>query len=95
MSFSIAGFVGMALSYGLSLNMMFVRSLQKQCTLANDIVSVERLNQYMYIPSEAPEVIEGNRPTTNWPAVGKVEIRDLQVNVNSFNVKSKKDSCSY
>uniref|UniRef100_A0A2N9GWU5 ABC-type xenobiotic transporter n=1 Tax=Fagus sylvatica TaxID=28930 RepID=A0A2N9GWU5_FAGSY len=74
-----SGFIGMALSYGLSLNMMFVRSLQKQCTLANDIVSVERLNQYMYIPSEAPEVIEGNRPTTNWPAVGKVEIQDLQV----------------
>ena len=49
----------------------------------------------MLIPSEAPEVIEGNRPTTNWPAVGKVEIQDLQVKFNSFTVKSKEGSCIY
>jgi len=85
----------MALSYGLSLNMMLVRSIQKQCTMADNIISVERLNQYMHIPSEAPEVIEGNRPTTNWPAVGKVEIQDLQVNFDSFNIKSKEAMCTY
>ena len=84
----------MALSYGLSLNMMLVRSIQKQCTMADNIISVERLNQYMHIPSEAPEVIEGNRPTTNWPAVGKVEIQDLQVNFDSFNIKSKEAMCT-
>ena len=95
MIFSIAGFIGMALSYGLSLNMMLVRSIQKQCTIANNIISVERLNQYMHIPSEAPEIIEGNCPTTNWPDVGKVEIQDLQVKFDSFNVNSKEDSCTY
>jgi len=79
----------MTLSYGLSLNIKLVNSIQKHCTKANEIISVERLNQYMHIPSEAPQVIEGNRPTTNWPAVGKVEIQELQVNVDSFIVKSK------
>ncbi|CAM8900537.1 unnamed protein product [Rhodiola kirilowii] len=74
-----AGFIGMALSYGLSLNISLVMSLQNQCTLANYIISVERLNQYMHIPSEAPEVIEENRPPANWPAVGKVEIIDLKI----------------
>ncbi|KAF3432888.1 hypothetical protein FNV43_RR23990 [Rhamnella rubrinervis] len=74
-----SGFIGMALSYGLSLNMSLVFSIQNQCTLANYIISVERLHQYMYIPSEAPEVIEGNRPPANWPAVGKVEICNLQI----------------
>ena len=63
--------------------------------MADNIISVERLNQYMHIPSEAPEVIEGNRPTTNWPAVGKVEIQDLQVNFDSFNIKSKEAMCTY
>ena len=76
-----AGFIGMTLRYGLSLNMSLVFSIQNQCTLANYIISVERLNQYMHVPSEAPEVIEGNRPPTNWPSVGKVEIHDLQVNI--------------
>ncbi|XP_050223929.1 ABC transporter C family member 10-like [Mercurialis annua] len=73
------GLIGMALSYGLSLNMSLVFSIQNQCTIANYIISVERLNQYMHIPSEAPEVIEDNRPPPDWPTVGKVEICDLQI----------------
>ncbi|PHU23197.1 ABC transporter C family member 10 [Capsicum chinense] len=73
------GFIGMALSYGLSLNMSLVFSIQNQCTLANYIISVERLNQYMHIPSEAPEVVKENRPPVNWPTRGKVEIQDLQI----------------
>ncbi|XAR52260.1 Xenobiotic-transporting ATPase [Bertholletia excelsa] len=74
-----SGFIGMALSYGLSLNMALVFSIQNQCTLANYIISVERLNQYMHIPSEAPEAIEESRPPSHWPPVGRVEIIDLQI----------------
>ncbi|KVI10190.1 AAA+ ATPase domain-containing protein [Cynara cardunculus var. scolymus] len=74
-----SGFIGMAMSYGLSLNMSLVMSIQNQCTLVNYIISVERVNQYMHLPSEAPIVIEKNRPPTNWPNVGKVDIQDLQI----------------
>ena len=74
-----AGFVGMALSYGLSLNNSFVSSIQNQCKLENLIISVERLNQYMNIESEAPEVIEDSRPPPNWPAIGTVKIQGLKV----------------
>jgi len=69
----------MALSYGLTLNASFVYTTQIQCTLANHIISVERLNQYMNIESEAQEIIEGKRPPLNWPIAGKVEINDLKV----------------
>ncbi|GFZ16425.1 multidrug resistance-associated protein 14 [Actinidia rufa] len=58
--------------------MVFVTILL-QCQLSNLIISVERLEQYMHIPSEAPEIVEGNRPALNWPDVGKVEIHDLKV----------------
>ncbi|XP_027924832.1 ABC transporter C family member 10-like [Vigna unguiculata] len=74
-----SGFIGMALSYGLTLNAQLVFSIQSQCNLANYIISVERINQYMHIPSEAPEVVEGNRPPSDWPVAGKVELNDLQV----------------
>ncbi|CAD5185380.1 unnamed protein product [Musa acuminata subsp. malaccensis] len=74
-----SGFVGMALSYGLSLNMSLVFSIQNQCTLANHIISVERLNQYMHVSSEAPEIVRGNRPPSDWPAIGRVELRDLKI----------------
>ena len=81
----------MALSYGLSLNSSLVFAIQNQCTVANQIISVERLNQYMHIPSEAPEVIEGNRPPANWPVAGTVEIHDLKVTfVNYFKTTKKK-----
>ncbi|KAI3981302.1 hypothetical protein MKX01_004566 [Papaver californicum] len=63
-----SGFVGMALSYALALNVV-----------ANHIISVERLNQYMHIPSEAPKIIEGDRPFPSWPALGRVEFHDLKV----------------
>ncbi|KAK3021883.1 hypothetical protein RJ639_047387 [Escallonia herrerae] len=76
---SESGFIGMALSYGLSLNVFLVLSVQSQCSLSNMIISVERIEQYMHIPSEAPEIIPGNRPSFNWPSVGRVEIRDLKV----------------
>ena len=73
-----SGFVGMAFSYGLSLNNTLVNSIQRQCSLANQIISVERVNHYMDIQSE-PEVIEENRPAPDWPQVGSVELRDLKI----------------
>ena len=74
-----AGFVGMALSYALSLNVSFVFSIQNQCSLANQIVAVERVKQFMEIQSEAAEVVEEHRPAQDWPQVGRVELRDLKV----------------
>lgn len=78
----------MVLSYGLSLNVFVVIAVQFQCMLANSIISVERVEQYMHIPSEAPEVIEENRPMCNWPTVGKVEIHDLKVSATENLQKS-------
>lgn len=72
----------MALSFGLSLNDLLVYSVNNQCIVGNLIVSVERLNQYMRIPSEAPELVQKNRPAPDWPPTGKVEIYDLQVHDN-------------
>lgn len=69
----------MAFSYGLSLNAVLVWSVQCECTIANSIISVERLEQYMRLPSEATEVAQINHPLPGWPTRGKVEIRDLNV----------------
>ncbi|KAK9121647.1 hypothetical protein Syun_019264 [Stephania yunnanensis] len=74
-----SGLIGMILSYGLTLNGFIVFFLQNLCTLANQIVSIERLKQYINIPSEALEVIEGHRPPLSWPAFGKVEFHGLQI----------------
>jgi hypothetical protein len=76
----MAGFIGMALSYGLSLNVYVVFGVQNWCLLEDLISSVERLEEYMHIPGEDTGVIEGHQPMHNCPAVGKVKICDLKVN---------------
>ncbi|KAL3354286.1 hypothetical protein AABB24_018769, partial [Solanum stoloniferum] len=43
------------------------------------IISIERLEQYMRIPSEESEILQINSPLPCWPTRGKVEIRDLKV----------------
>ncbi|WOG90394.1 hypothetical protein DCAR_0209638 [Daucus carota subsp. sativus] len=76
---SKSGYVGMALSYALSMNEFLVYAINMHCMLSNFIISVERLEQCMHIPSEAPEKVEDSRPPLNWPVAGRVEINNLKV----------------
>lgn len=73
------GFAGLSLVYGLTLSGTLVFFIQYVCQLANNIVSVERICQYMDIPSEAPAIIKDHRPPANWPLEGKIDLQNLQV----------------
>ncbi|GLT57463.1 hypothetical protein SLA2020_304330 [Shorea laevis] len=74
-----AGIAGLAVTYGLNLNMLQAMVIWSLCNLENKIISVERIIQYSNIPSEPPLVIETNRPAHSWPSHGKIDIHDLQV----------------
>ncbi|XP_058074514.1 ABC transporter C family member 3-like [Magnolia sinica] len=73
------GIAGLAVTYGLNLNMAAFWVVWNLCNLENKIISVERIFQYMSLSSEPPLVIETNRPDPNWPAEGELDIHDLQV----------------
>ncbi|KAJ4977501.1 hypothetical protein NE237_002607 [Protea cynaroides] len=73
------GIAGLAVTYGLNLNMLQASVIWNLCTLENKIISVERMLQYTCIPSEPPLVIEVNRPDHDWPSHGEVDIVNLQV----------------
>ncbi|KAG6637775.1 ABC transporter C family member 3-like isoform X1 [Carya illinoinensis] len=73
------GIAGLAVTYGLNLNMLQAWVIWNICQLENKIISVERILQYTCIPSEPPLVTEENRPDHSWPSHGEVDIRDLQV----------------
>ncbi|KAI9102246.1 hypothetical protein K1719_023448 [Acacia pycnantha] len=73
------GIAGLAVTYGLNLNMLQAWVIWNLCNLENKIISVERILQYSSIPSEPPLVIEENRPNPSWPLHGQVDISDLQV----------------
>ncbi|MBA0843808.1 hypothetical protein Goarm_000967 [Gossypium armourianum] len=70
---------GLAVTYGLNLNMLQAWVVRNICSMENRIISVERILQYSSIPSEPALVIETNRPDRSWPFCGEVHIHDLQV----------------
>uniref|UniRef100_A0A453AEF2 ABC transporter domain-containing protein n=1 Tax=Aegilops tauschii subsp. strangulata TaxID=200361 RepID=A0A453AEF2_AEGTS len=73
-----AEFVGMSLSYGLSLNSLVYFAISISCMLENDMVAVERVNQFSTLPSEAAWRKEDHLPP-NWPTHGDIDISDLKV----------------
>ncbi|KAH6766392.1 multidrug resistance-associated protein 4 [Perilla frutescens var. hirtella] len=71
--------VGLALSYGLSLNSTLFWAIYMSCFLENKMVSVERIKQFTVIPSEAEWKKKDSLPPPNWPTRGDVELRNVQV----------------
>lgn len=45
------------------------------------MVSVERIRQFSALPSEAPLHIQDTKPPAEWPQVGTVVFRNLQVSM--------------
>ncbi|KAJ9563313.1 hypothetical protein OSB04_008473 [Centaurea solstitialis] len=70
---------GLAVTYGLNLNILQASVIWKLSNMENTIISVERIFQYMSIPSEGSLVLESNRPNDLWPSHGKIDISNLQV----------------
>ncbi|KAH6829328.1 hypothetical protein C2S53_011552 [Perilla frutescens var. hirtella] len=58
---------GLAVVYGLHLNMMQSWVVQSLYYIENSIISVERVLQHTCIPSEPPLVVQSNRPKRRWP----------------------------
>lgn len=77
-SFVKPEYVGLSLSYGMSLNAMLFMTIFMTCTIENKMVSVERLKQLINIPSEAAWVIKDCLPPT-WPTHGNIVLKDVQV----------------
>ncbi|XP_047152944.1 ABC transporter C family member 3-like [Vigna umbellata] len=74
-----SGIAGLAVTYGLNLNITQSWMIWELCSMENKIISVERILQYTSIPSEPPLVVEENRPHDSWPSCGRIDIHNLQV----------------
>lgn len=70
---------GLAVTYGINLNVLQASVIWNICNAENKMISVERILQYSNIPSEAPLVIEECQPPNNWPAIGKISFINLQI----------------
>ncbi|XP_062178955.1 ABC transporter C family member 8-like isoform X2 [Phragmites australis] len=73
------GFAGLCLSYALTLTSAQVFLTRFYSYLENYIISVERIKQYMHLPSEPPAIIPESRPPTSWPHEGRIDLQDLKI----------------
>lgn len=70
---------GLAVTYGINLNVLQASVIWNMCNAENKMISVERILQYSSIPSEAPTVIDDCRPPENWPHTGTIQFKNLQI----------------
>ncbi|KAL8232426.1 hypothetical protein R6Q57_002204 [Mikania cordata] len=77
--FVSSGLVGLSLSYALTFTGTQVFLIRWYCSLANYIISVERVRQFMHIPPEPPAVVVNNRPPSSWPSKGRIHFENLKL----------------
>ncbi|MED6217530.1 ATP-binding cassette sub- C member 8 [Stylosanthes scabra] len=73
------GLVGVSLSYAFSLTLTQVFLTKCFCNLSNYLISLERIKQFINIPSEPSPIVEDKRPPSSWPSRGRIDLRSLEI----------------
>jgi ATP-binding cassette subfamily C (CFTR/MRP) protein 1 len=69
-----AGLVGLSVSYALSVTQALNWVIRSYCEIETNVVSVERIKEYIDLPTEKYNASRGVDPL--WPTKGKIEFRD-------------------
>ncbi|XP_058224199.1 putative ABC transporter C family member 15 isoform X1 [Rhododendron vialii] len=70
---------GLAVTYGINLNVLQASIIWNICNAENKMISVERILQYSNLPSEAALVVENCRLPNNWPEIGTICFTNLKI----------------
>ncbi|GLT68257.1 hypothetical protein SLA2020_405060 [Shorea laevis] len=74
---AFASSMGLLLSYTLNITSLLSGVLRQASRAENSLNSVERVGTYIDLPSEAPTIIESNRPPPGWPSSGSITFEDV------------------
>lgn len=74
---AFASTMGLLLSYSLNITSLLSNVLRQASRAENSLNAVERVGTYIDLPSEAPEIIESNRPPPGWPSSGLIKFEDV------------------
>ncbi|KAM6551936.1 hypothetical protein CsatB_001744 [Cannabis sativa] len=72
-----ASTMGLLLSYALNITSLLTGVLRLASLAENSLNAVERVGTYIDLPSEAPSIIESNRPPPGWPSSGSIRFEDV------------------
>ena len=71
-----AGLVGLLMSYALNTTQSLNWIVRSATEVETNIVSIERIQEYIDLPSEAPMHIEDKQPKESWPDKGEIVFED-------------------
>nr|GMD08174.1 ABC transporter C family member 12-like isoform X1 [Ipomoea batatas] len=74
---AFASTMGLLLSYSLNITTLLGNVFRQASRAENSLNAVERAGTYIDLTSEAPDIIESNRPPPGWPSSGKSSLRML------------------
>ncbi|KAF9620097.1 hypothetical protein IFM89_010747 [Coptis chinensis] len=74
---AFASTMGLLLSYALNITNLLTAVLRMASVAENSLNAVERVSAYIELPSEAPGVIESNRPPPGWPSSGLIQFENV------------------
>ncbi|UJR17989.1 hypothetical protein I4U23_004890 [Adineta vaga] len=72
-----AGMVGLMMTYALQITNSLNLLVRTSNEIETNIVSVERINEYAELKSEAPWEISATKPSPHWPTNGNIQIKQL------------------
>ncbi|XP_053133153.1 ATP-binding cassette sub-family C member 6-like isoform X2 [Hemicordylus capensis] len=89
------GMVGFSISYALQITGMLNWMVRSLTEIENNIVSVERVRDYLTTPKEAPWTLDNNHLSEDWPVEGKIAFRgyslryrrDLELALKNINIR--------
>ncbi|KAF5736367.1 putative mgatp-energized glutathione s-conjugate pump [Tripterygium wilfordii] len=74
---AFASTMGLLLSYTLNITSLLSGVLRQASRAENSLNAVERVGTYIDLNSEAPAIIESNRPPPGWPSSGSIQFEDV------------------
>uniref|UniRef100_A0A182M8V5 Uncharacterized protein n=1 Tax=Anopheles culicifacies TaxID=139723 RepID=A0A182M8V5_9DIPT len=88
----LGGSVGLAITKTISLVGMCQWGMRQSAELENQMVSVERINEYSNLPSEPPfETAPKHRPQRNWPEFGAIRFTNVDLRYSEDGERVLKD----
>lgn len=72
-----ASTMGLLLSYTLNITNLLSGVLRQASRAENSLNAIERVETYIELETEAPAIIETNRPPLGWPSSGSIEFEDV------------------
>lgn len=79
---SLGGNIGLALTQAMGLTVALQRGMRLWGELENQMISVERIQEYIDLPPEVDNQIE---PPKSWPQCGRLEYQEVFVRYLLYN----------